>query len=179
MTVSHQPDPVATLLGQIASGDQDALAELYAGTASDVLATVIALVVDTHQAEEVRQEVYLQLWLSAAAVFDPAKGSGRTFVMTVARRRAIDRVRTAESARGRENSWQRADRTAQDFSDALLSRVQIQSALQALGERAHTIIAVYYHGQSYKEIAQNLGVPVTTVKNRHQHALAALRVLIR
>jgi RNA polymerase sigma-70 factor, ECF subfamily len=172
-------DSVGALLGQIASGVQDALVELYARTASDVLAAIAALVVDRHQAEEVRQEVYLQLWLTAAAVFDPAKGSGRAFVMAVARRRAIDRIRAVESARRRDSNWDRPDNEVQDFSDALLSQVQIQSALHALGERAHTIVAVYYHGRSYMEIAHHLGVPVATVKTRHHRALAALRRLIQ
>jgi RNA polymerase sigma-70 factor (ECF subfamily) len=179
MTMAPGPDRTGALLEQIAGGHPDSVAELYAETFGDVLRTVTAILVDRHHAEEVTQEVYLQLWLTAAARFDPTRGSGRSFVMAVARRRAIDRIRYVEASRRRETTWNTEGDSVDDFCDEAIIRVQIQHALHALGDRAHTIIAVYYHGQSYRETAQQLGVTVTTMKNRHHRTLAALRLLIQ
>jgi RNA polymerase sigma-70 factor, ECF subfamily len=181
MTAQLDVDDVAALLTQIADGQQDALSTLYSLTSADVLRAVTGVLVDAAHAEEVTQEVYLQLWLTAAGVFDPDRGSGRGFVLALARRRAIDRVRSVESARRRDASWNQLgdDSIDSDFLDDAISRIQIESALQALGERAQTIVAVYYQGQSYKEIAQRLGTTVTTVKNRHHKALVALRLLVQ
>jgi RNA polymerase sigma-70 factor (ECF subfamily) len=181
MTRQLDVDHVAALLTQVAAGQQNALASLYALTSAEVVRAVTGVLVDAAHAEEVTQEVYLQLWLTAAAVFDPDRGSGRGFVLALARRRAIDRVRSVESARRRDAGWNQLDDHCADgdFLDETISRIQIQAALQALGERAQTIVAVYYQGQSYKEIAQQLGTTVTTVKNRHHKALVALRQLVQ
>ena len=181
MTAQPEVDDVAALLIRIADGQHDALSTLYSLTAADVLRAATGVLLDPAHAEEVTQEVYLQLWLTAAGAFDPDRGSGRGFVLALARRRAIDRVRSVESARRRDAGWNHCadDSGDVDFLDETISRIQIESALQKLGERAQTIVAVYYQGQSYKEIAQRLGTTVTSVKNRHHKALVALRLLVQ
>ena len=175
-------DAVGALLVQIAAGDHDALAALYAQTSVEVRRTISTLLRSAEQSEEVAQEVYLQIWVSAAAAFAPALGNGRGFILALARRRAIDRIRAVERARRRDSTWTSdlADDLAAeyDFSDVAVDRIHLQTALRALGDQAQTILAVYYRGLSYKEVAAQLGVTVVAVKNRHQRALIALRRLV-
>ncbi len=177
-------DATGALLIQIAGGDQDALAALYALTSPQVKRTIATLLRSAEQSEEVAQEVYLQIWLSAAAAFTPALGTGRGFILALARRRAIDRIRTVERARRRDSTWTAGTADLSDtggnwdFSDVTVDRIHLQTALRALGDQAHTILAVYYRGLTYKEVATQLGVTVAAVKNRHQRALIALRQLM-
>lgn len=169
-------DPVGDLLMRIATGDPAALVELHDLTSDDVLRTARALLVDPHHAEDATQEVYLQLWLSAAQTYDPVRGSGISFVKALTRRRAIDRIRTVEATRRRDTRW--VNPSNEWDVETTISRIQIQTALRSLGDLAHTIVAVYFYGQTYREIADDLGVPFVTVKNRHHKALAELRQLI-
>jgi RNA polymerase sigma-70 factor (ECF subfamily) len=179
LTDDAPKDAVGDLLILTAGGDHDALAALYAQTSHDVFRTVKGLLRSAEHTEEVTQEVYLQIWLSAAAAFNPTRGSGRGFIIALARRRAIDRIRTVERARHRDTTWHDDSDGHWDFSDVTVDRVHLQTALRSLGEQAQTILAVYYHGLSYNEVAEQLGVTVNAVKSRHHRALMALRGLIQ
>ncbi len=172
-------DTAGELLARVAGGDHDALVGLYELTSRTVLRSANAILRSVEHAEEVRQEVYLQIWLSAAAAFTPSLGSGHGFIIALTRRRAIDRIRHVERSRNRDTAWVDSDELWWDFSDVTTDRIRLQAALSALGERAQTIVAIYYHGLTYKELAQQLGVTVAVVKNRHHRALVALRGLVQ
>ena len=94
-------DAVADLLLRIGDGDQRAFAELYDTLSSRVFGLILRVLVNRSQSEEVLQEVFLEIWQSATK-FAPNKGQGRTWVMTIAHRRAVDRVRASQSSADRD-----------------------------------------------------------------------------
>lgn len=94
-------DHVAELLGRIAVRDEGSFAQLYDLLSARVFGLILRALVNRAQCEEVLQEVFLEIWQSAAS-FAPNKGQGRTWVMTIAHRRAVDRVRSAQSSADRD-----------------------------------------------------------------------------
>ena len=91
-------------IAQVADGDADAFARLYDAWSSRLFALIVQIVVDRAQSEEVLQEVFLEVWRTAGS-YSPARGSVRAWLVTMARRRAIDRVRSSQSSRERESRW--------------------------------------------------------------------------
>jgi RNA polymerase sigma-70 factor, ECF subfamily len=105
------------LLGRAARGDQAAFTALYDATSAQVFGTVLRVVRDPSQSEEVTQEVFIDVWRQAAR-FDAAIGSARTWILTMAHRRAVDRVRRSEAASDREH--RAASRsTTRDYDDVV------------------------------------------------------------
>src|SRR5690606_12797936 len=90
-------DLVADLLVRVAGGDQVAFAELYDLLSPRVFGLIVRVLVNRAQSEEVLQEVFLEIWQSAAR-FAPNKGQGRSWILTIAHRRAVDRVRASQSS---------------------------------------------------------------------------------
>ena len=171
-------DSLERLVVRVAAGDGTALAQLHTQTSNRVLATVKAVLRDHAASEEVAQEVYVQLWQRTASTFDAARGRAWPFLLSVARRRAIDRVRLVESQRRHDTIMgEKVSRGyAIDMADVSLTRIELDSALYQLAEQPRNVIALYYFlGHSYAEIAQVLAMPVGTVKSHHHRALAALR----
>lgn len=101
MSCVEEADQDGRLLAQVARGDESAFAELYDRWASRLFALVLQIVVDRAQSEEVLQEVFWQVWTTAAS-YEAERGSVRAWLVTLARRRAIDRVRSSQAARDRE-----------------------------------------------------------------------------
>ena len=101
-------DPLEGLLALVADGDEPAFAELYRRVAPAVFGLVTKVVRDPAQAEEVTQEVFVELWRRSPR-FDPARGTARSWIMTCAHRRAVDRVRSAERAARRDDLAGRRD----------------------------------------------------------------------
>lgn len=167
-----------TLLGRVAAGDEDAFALLYDRWAGRLLALVRRVLVDPAQSEEVLQEVLLEVWRTAGS-FDPARGSARAWMAVMARRRAVDRVRSSESARRREQRWvptmPDADSTAQSIEDAFEAE-EVRAALDAVGEpQRTTLLLAYVEGLTHSQIAERTGTPLGTVKTRVREGVARLR----
>jgi RNA polymerase sigma-70 factor, ECF subfamily len=126
----------------------------------------------------VAQEVLLEVWQTAGR-FDPAKGTAEAWVLTMARRRAIDRVRsvTADVARerrdgGMEVTWDQVSEAVQE----VLERERLTYSLDKLsGPQRQVIMLAYYGGHTYAEVAAILGIAVGTVKSRIRAGLARLR----
>ncbi|MBN9172657.1 MAG: RNA polymerase subunit sigma, partial [Microbacterium sp.] len=100
----EEPEPVdhvGDLLLRVADGDRAAFAELYDTLSSRVFGLILRVLVDRSQSEEVLQEVFLELWQSASR-FAPNRGQGRTWVLTIAHRRAVDRVRASQASTDRD-----------------------------------------------------------------------------
>lgn len=173
-------DHVAQLLGSIAAGDQDAFARLYDMLADRVFGLIVRVLVDRSHSEEVLQEVFLELWQSASR-FDPARGQGRSWVLTIAHRRAVDRVRAAQSSADRD-----VRAGARDL-DIAHDSVAEQAELRIEGRRVATALATlpdpqreaitlaYYGGYSQTEIAALVGSPLGTIKTRMRDGLSRLR----
>ena len=168
------------LVRRVASGDEQAFAELYQRVAAAVFGLVTRVVRDPAQAEEVAQEVFVELWRTASR-FDPARGTARSWIMTCAHRRAVDRVRSAERAARRDELAGRRDQgrpydEVVEQVEAGLEREQIRRSLAALTElQREAVVLAYYGGYTHREIAELLGVPSGTVKTRLRDGLLRLR----
>jgi RNA polymerase sigma-70 factor (ECF subfamily) len=168
------------LLTQVAAGDRAAFAALYDGTASRVFGLIRRLLVDPAQAEEVTQEVYLEIWQTATR-YEPTRGSAITWMLTLAHRRAVDRVRSAQSSRDRDTRVGIRDFQPEYDSVAEAAEIQIEServkrALEKLTElQRQAVTLAYFKGYSHSEVAGLLRVPVGTVKTRLRDGLIRLR----
>ena len=171
-------DQLGALLGRVARGDQDAYAALYDRTAGQVLGLVLSIVRDPAQSEEVTQEVLLDVWRSASR-FDADLGSAVAWVMTLAHRRAVDRVRSEQKAAEREmrvaSSAVAYDEVAEAV-EARLDRERVRRCLGSLTElQREAVTLAYYGGYTYREVAGLLGVAIGTVKTRMRDGLIRLR----
>ena len=165
-------------IAQVADGDADAFARLYDAWSSRLFALILQIVVDRAQSEEVLQEVFLEVWRTAGS-YSPARGSVRAWLVTMARRRAIDRVRSSQSSRERESRWRDympdVDQTVQQVEDRLVGE-QVHRALEAVGEPYRsTIELAYFTGLTHREIARRTNTPLGTVKTRIRDGMARLR----
>lgn len=168
------------LLVLVAGGDQKAFEELYGLVSGPVFGLVRRVVRDTAQSEEVAQEVLLELWRSAAR-FDPGRGSALSWILTLAHRRAVDRVRSARAATEREQrEGQRAhhpafDQVAEEV-EAGLEREWVRRCLDRLTAlQRQSVTLAYYDGYTYREVAERLSLPLGTVKTRMRDGLTRLR----
>jgi len=166
------------LLTSVARGDELAYEALYDLASGWVLGVARKVLRDPAMAEEVMQEVMLEIWRRASR-FDPVLGSGTAWVMMLAHRRAVDRVRSERSHADRE---MRAATAVIDYDDvaeaveASLERERVQRCLAALTKLQRECVSLaYYGGYTYAEVAELLGVPAGTVKTRMRDGLIRLR----
>jgi RNA polymerase sigma-70 factor, ECF subfamily len=173
-------DPLEGLLDLVAGGDEPAFAELYRRVAPAVFGLVTKVVRDPAQAEEVTQEVFVELWRTAPR-FDLARGAARSWIMTCAHRRAVDRVRSAERAARRDDLVGRRDQgrpydEVVEQVETSLAREHVRRGLDALTDlQREAVVLAYYGGYTHREIAELLGVPSGTVKTRLRDGLIRLR----
>ncbi len=168
------------LLVLVAGGDQKAFEELYGLVSGPVFGLVRRVVRDLAQSEEVSQEVLLELWRSAPK-FDPRRGSALSWILTLAHRRAVDRVRSARAATEREQrEGQRHhhpafDQVAEEV-EAGLEREWVRRCLDRLTAlQRQSVTLAYYDGYTYREVAERLSLPLGTVKTRMRDGLTRLR----
>ena len=167
------------LLTRVARGDQAAFEAVYDTLAGPVYGLINRVVRDPAQSEEVSQEVLLEVWRTAAR-FDPAKGTAATWVMTIAHRRAVDRVRSATAAAAREVRSaevpaSNSDEVA-DTVEASLDAERVRRCLDGLTEpQRESITLAYYGGYSYRQVGERLGVALSTIKTRIRDGLIRMR----
>lgn len=173
-------DHIGDLLVRIAGGDQTAFARLYDTLSARVFGLILRVVVDRSQSEEVLQEVFLELWQSASR-FAPNKGQGRSWVLTIAHRRAVDRVRSSQSSADRDvragfrDLGVPHDGVAEEAQLRIEGR-KVANAVSELPAPQRDVIALaYYGGYSQSEIAALVGAPLGTVKTRMRDGLSRLR----
>jgi RNA polymerase sigma-70 factor, ECF subfamily len=173
-------DPLDELLQRIARGDQQAFEVFYGQVAGSVYGMVRRVVRDPAQSEEVTQEVLVEVWRTASR-FDPERGSAMSWMLAMAHRRAVDRVRSAQSAADRDD---RAGRAAQQRAydevaeqvETRLEQEQVRRGLATLtGLQREAVTLAYYGGYTYREVAELLDVPLGTVKTRLRDGLIRLR----
>ena len=168
------------LLHRIAGGDQTAFSELYDRLAPRVLGLVRRLVRDHAQSEEVTQEVFLEIWQSASR-FEPNKGGASTWILTMAHRRAIDRIRSAQAGRDRDNrvgvrDYQPDYDQVAETVEIRIEHERVETAMQDLSETQRQAVRLaYYGGYSHSEISVMLSVPIGTVKTRLRDGMIRLR----
>jgi RNA polymerase sigma-70 factor (ECF subfamily) len=165
-------------LAAVARGERAAFDPVYEELSGPVYRLVCTVVGDRAQAEEVTQEVFLEMWRTAFS-YDPSKGNAAAWALTIARRRAIDRVRSASAASARERrnavpavAWDQVSETVADnFDRELLAR-----CIDRLNDRQREVITLaFYGGYTYVEVAFLLGLASGTVKGRIRDALIRLR----
>jgi len=169
-----------SLLLRVAQGDQRAFSDFYDRTAARALGLIRRLLVDAAQSEEVAQEVFLEAWQSAAR-FDPNKGRALTWLLTMAHRRAVDRIRASQASHDRDIAVGIRDLpTAFDVvAETVEVRVEherVEVAMARLSEaQRQPVTLAYYGGRSQSELAAELGIPLGTAKTRLRDAMIRLR----
>ncbi|WP_447943400.1 ECF RNA polymerase sigma factor SigK [Microbacterium aurum] len=173
-------DHAAELLVRTADGDRGAFAQLYDMLSARVFGLILRVLVNRAHSEEVLQEVFLEVWQSAAS-FAPNKGQGRAWVMTIAHRRAVDRVRSAQASADRdEKAGLRELNTGQvGVEDQVELRIESRRVARALGAlpdvQREALTLAYFGGYSQSEIAALTGAALGTVKTRMRDGLSRLR----
>ena len=180
--VLEQPvGTVGVLLQRVAQQDAEAFGELYTLTSGRVYGLVRRTLSDAELSAEITQDVYLAVWQTHAARFDPRLGSGLSWIMTLAHRRAVDRVRSEESLRARHLRWSTKNRDVDydQVSDAVIQHSEsaaVRACLSALSAKQREAIDLaYYAGLTYVEVAERLGIPIPTAKTRIRDGILRLR----
>ncbi len=174
-------DHAGQLLLRVADGDQDAFARLYDMLSPRAFGLILRVLVDRSQSEEVLQEVFLEIWQSAAR-FAPNKGQGRSWVLTIAHRRAVDRVRSAQASTDRDvrAGFRDMDVAHDGVAEEVELRIEGQRVSEALATlpdpQREAITLAYFGGYSQSEIAALVGAPLGTIKTRMRDGLSRLRV---
>jgi RNA polymerase sigma-70 factor, ECF subfamily len=165
----------------VAAGDQLALADLYDATSRAVYGLLLRILADPGAAEEVLLDVYTQAWRQARS-YSAERGSPLAWLTTIARSRAIDRLRRGRHERGRSEPLEAvaglaaAGATAEEDVTARERGALVRAALAALPpEQREVIELAYYGGLSHSEIAAERGLPLGTVKTRTRLGLSRLR----
>ena len=172
-------DRAGSLLLRAGRGDQTAFADLYDELSPMVHGVVRKVVRDPAISEEVTQEVFVELWRLAAR-FDGSKGSARSWAATLAHRRAIDRVRSEQASRDRQDRDATLAPPAHDSVvaevEATVDRARVRRALSQLSElQREAVELAYFGGHTYREVAVMLDVAEGTVKSRIRDGLIRLR----
>ncbi|WP_328297316.1 ECF RNA polymerase sigma factor SigK [Streptomyces sp. NBC_00435] len=181
---SRGHDPVGQqlqeVMGRVSQGDKDAFSDLYDAVAATVFGIAVKVVRDRAQSEEVAQEVMIDVWRQAAR-YRPEQGTVMTWVATIAHRRAVDRVRSAQAAANREHStgvrdqMRPFDEVAEEVETRLDSE-QVRRCLRGLTElQRRAVTLAYYGGLTYREVAEELRSPLPTIKTRMRDGLIRLR----
>jgi RNA polymerase sigma-70 factor, ECF subfamily len=168
------------LLERVSRGETAAFEDLYERVAGSVFGIIRRVLRDPAQSEEVAQEVLVEIWRSASR-FDPARGTATTWIHTMAHRRAVDRVRSAQASHDREQRV--AVRDHQPAYDVVVEAVvtrleqqQVRQCLESLTDlQRESVTLAYYGGYSYSEVAGLLDAPLGTVKTRMRDGLIRLR----
>ncbi len=168
------------LLRQVARGDDAAFATVYDLTRARVYGLVTRVLRDPGYSEETTQEIYLEVWRTAAQ-YDSAKGSALSWLLTIAHRRSVDRVRAEQAGSQRESRYgaANADSPADVVAESAIAgdeRRRVTRCLEGLSDAQRQCIELaYYQGLTYSEVSQRLAANLSTVKSRIRDALRGLR----
>lgn len=178
-TAGALPDLDQSLLAA-GRGDRQAFADVYDAISGAVFGVIRKVLRDPAMSEEVAQDVLLEVWRTAPR-FDPERGKASTWILTIAHRRAIDRVRAEQAGRDRIERVGIAEHTpAYDSTAAAVEhaddRRRVARALDVTTDlQREAIELAYYEGLTYRQVADELGVPLGTVKTRMRDGLLRMR----
>lgn len=173
---------VVALLERVASGDRDSFKSLYDVTSAKLFGVILRILIERSEAEDVLQEVYITIWRKAAE-FDAARASPITWMVTIARNRAIDRLR-ARNVRPTTTLAAAAEvRDDAPMADALIDAGndlrRVDAALRTLDPKHAAIIrSAYFEGITYEALSAREGVPVGTLKSWVRRGLLRMRTVL-
>jgi RNA polymerase sigma-70 factor, ECF subfamily len=170
---------LAELLGQVARGDESAFEAAYEQIARPVYGLVRKVVRDPAQTEEVAQEVLLEIWRTATR-FDASRGSAMAWVVTIAHRRAIDRIRaTTAQAQREQRVGTLGEPPPASVADTVESQLDAERVRRCLGSltslQRESVTLAYYGGYTYPQVAALLGIALGTIKTRIRDGLIRMR----
>jgi RNA polymerase sigma-70 factor (ECF subfamily) len=172
------PADIDSLLGRVARGDSSAFERLYDELSSAVFGLARRVVRDPARAEDVTQEVFLEVWRKAAR-FDSARGKAKTWVLTIAHRRAVDAVRRSESQRRQDHHGAPDEVVHDEPGEAVIEAEEhgaVRGCLETLTElQLESVRLAYFNGYTYNEVAVLLDKPLPTIKTRMRDGLIRLR----
>jgi RNA polymerase sigma-70 factor (ECF subfamily) len=174
---------LAAALARVAAGDRAALRLVYEDTSAKLFGVCLRILNDRNEAEDLLQEVYVTVWRKAAG-FDPARASPITWLVAIARNRAIDRLR-ARAVTLRTEPIEAAYALS-DPAPAAVERIELAErhqrlagCLEELDARQSTAIrAAFLDGATYEELAQRMSVPLGTMKSWIRRGLLKLRACL-
>ncbi|UTT67693.1 ECF RNA polymerase sigma factor SigK [Janibacter sp. CX7] len=164
----------------MAKGDEAAFAAVYDETAPRLHGLVLRILRNPAQSEEVTQEVFLEVWRRASH-FDPQRGSAIGWLLTMAHRRAVDRVRSSQASVVRDDGWHARSRevdfdTTAEHATARIEAARVRAALEGLTEvQREAVSLAYLGGYTHTEVAGLLDLPLGTAKTRIRDGLIRLR----
>ena len=175
-----QPPLDSALMARVARGETQAYSTLFDLLSPRVYGLVRRVLRNPALSEEVTQEVMVEIWRTASR-YDPARGSVSAWALTMAHRRAIDRVRSEQASSDRDHAV--GSRSAEiDFdqvTDTVVTRLEAEQVRRCLGSltelQRESIMLAYYQGYTYTEVATVLEAKVPTVKARMRDGLVRLR----
>jgi len=168
------------LLRQVARQDVDAFAAFYDQTRARVFGLVTRVLRDPGYSEETTQDIYLQVWRTADA-YNPAAGSPLSWLMTLAHRRAVDRVRSEQAASQRESRYGAAnvEPPTDQVAESVIQSDEHRQVAECLGSLTDTqreaIQLAYYDGLTYVQVSERLSANLATIKSRMRDAIRGLR----
>ncbi|WP_439532542.1 sigma-70 family RNA polymerase sigma factor [Polymorphobacter sp.] len=170
---------LASLLSRAADGDQSAFRDFYDRTSAKLFAVILRIVIERAEAEDVLQEVYVTIWRKAAE-FDSTRASAITWTATIARNRAIDRIRARKirPTAALDAAAEIADEapTADAMIETAQAATTVEAALAGLDPRHAAIIrSCYFEGLTYEALAAREGVPVGTLKSWVRRGILRMR----
>ncbi len=178
--MAEGPAALDELLRRTARGDETAFAQLYDLTAPRVYGLALRVLRGPALAEEVAQEALVEVWRTASR-FDSERGSAISWVLTLAHRRAVDRVRSTQASEERERRVAAASQQTahDDVSEQVLGRLERQAVRRCMSSltdmQREAIGLAYYGGYTYREVSQLLSVGLSAVKTRIRDGLIRLR----
>jgi RNA polymerase sigma-70 factor (ECF subfamily) len=170
----------ADLMARVARGDSAAFAQLYDLMAPRVYGLIRRVLRNPAQSEEVTQEVMVEIWRTATR-YDAGRGSLTSWILTMAHRRAIDRVRSEQSSSDREQAVAAASSTTayDEVAEKVTSNLEVEQVRHCLGSltelQRESVTLAYYGGYSYREVAELLDAKLATIKARMRDGLIRLR----
>lgn len=174
------PQRLEDLLVRVAKGDSAAYEAVYTRVSGPVFGLIRRVLRDPAQSEEVAQEVLVTVWRTASR-YDEAQGSAMAWIMTMAHRRAVDRVRSEQAAteRTRKLAPRTFEQSYDEVAEAVETRLEREAVRRCLGSltelQRESVDLAYYGGYTYREVAELLDVPLGTVKTRMRDGLIRLR----